>query len=249
MTLLGPVILAATCAAAGLCAWIVGARGMGRFEDLRARQRKLALDDLVREPVLAGAFFVAVAFLLAAATSFSALPVLLVAALVLARRLPVLVERSRARELREACDARVDVMADIVGMGVRAGLAFDAALALYCQKFDDVLAVQMRSALVRWQGGMASRERALKDLATRIGSASLRRFTDTVAQAVAYGSPLADMLARFSRDVRAQRRSQLEQRVAKAPVKMLVPTGVCILPAMLILVMGPVVIQFISSGF
>lgn len=57
------------------------------------------------------------------------------------------------------------------------------------------------------------------------------------------------MLARFSCDVRRQRRGAIERRIAKAPVKLLVPTGTCILPAMLILVMGPVLLQFVQTGF
>ena len=40
----------------------------------------------------------------------------------------------------------------------------------------------------------------------------------------------------------------MERKVARAPVKMLVPTGVCIVPAMLLLVMGPMLLQFMGSA-
>ena len=43
-------------------------------------------------------------------------------------------------------------------------------------------------------------------------------------------------------------RDRLEERVAKAPVKMMVPTGVLILPAMLMLVLGPVLLE-LAGGF
>ena len=241
--------LALACAAAAGCGFLVGRACLGRVLDACERTRKLSLDDVARDPVLSFAFFAALAFVLAAAVSFSLLPVLLLAAFVLSRRLPSMLAKRRARELREACDAQAPVLGDIVGMGVRAGLSFDAALGLYCRKFDCALAEQMRQALVSWQGGIASRERALSDTAARTGSAALRRFNDTALQAITYGSPLADMLVRFSADLRVEQHARLEQRVEKAPVKMLVPTGVCILPAMLILVTGPVVIQFAGSGF
>ncbi len=241
--------LVVACAGAGACAYLVGGVCAARVSSMLARKKRLSPDEVARDPVLSFAFFAALAFVLGAAVSFSLLPVLLLAAFVLSRRLPSMLARRRARELREACDAQSPVLGDIVGMGVRAGLSFDAALALYCRKFDGALACQMEQALLSWQGGIASRERALSDTAARIGSGPLRRFNDTVVQAVAYGSPLADMLARFSADVRAEQRAQIEQRVAKTPVKMLVPTGVCILPAMLILVTGPVIIQFFGSGF
>ncbi len=249
MRALAVLTLLAACAAAAVCAYLVGRACAGRVLAVVERTRKLAPDDVARDPVLAFSFFAALAFVLAAAVSFSVLPVLLLVAFVLSRRLPAMLDKRRARELRAACDAQAPVLGDIVGMGVRAGLSFDAALGLYCRKFDCALAGQMRHALATWQGGIASRERALSDTAARIGSGALRRFNDTAVQAIAYGSPLTDMLARFSADVRAEQRAQLEQRVEKTPVKMLVPTGVCILPAMLILVMGPVIIQFVGSGF
>lgn len=78
---------------------------------------------------------------------------------------------------------------------------------------------------------------------------ALKRFSETSLQAIHHGSPLADMLGRFSADVRQQRRAAIERQIAKAPVKLLIPTGICILPAMLILVMGPVLLQFIQTGF
>ena len=41
-------------------------------------------------------------------------------------------------------------------------------------------------------------------------------------------------------------RAKMEEKVAKAPVKMLVPTAVLILPAMLIVVMAPVFLGFVQ---
>lgn len=42
-------------------------------------------------------------------------------------------------------------------------------------------------------------------------------------------------------------RAQVEERVAKAPVKMMVPTGTLILPAMLLLVLGPVLLELMEG--
>ena len=49
--------------------------------------------------------------------------------------------------------------------------------------------------------------------------------------------------------VRNACKAQREERIAKAPVKMMVPTGVLILPAMLILVLGPVLLELMNGGF
>ena len=46
---------------------------------------------------------------------------------------------------------------------------------------------------------------------------------------------------------RAARKAQVEERVAKAPVKMMIPTGTLILPAMLLLVLGPVLLELMEG--
>ena len=43
-------------------------------------------------------------------------------------------------------------------------------------------------------------------------------------------------------------KARRQEAVAKAPVKMMVPTGVLILPAMLMLVLGPVLLE-LAGGF
>lgn len=152
-------------------------------------------------------------------------------------------------DLRRACDRQLDTLADIVAMGMRGGLSFDAALALYCEKFPGELSQVMRAAQLKWRSGVATRERALQDAADQAGSQLVKRFSDTVVQAMGYGSPLAGMLTTLARDIRRERFAQIERQVEKVPIKMLVPTGTCILPAMLVLIMGPVLIQFIGSSF
>ena len=43
------------------------------------------------------------------------------------------------------------------------------------------------------------------------------------------------------------KQAQVEERVAKAPVKMMIPTGTLILPAMLLLVLGPVLLELMEG--
>lgn len=213
------------------------------------RRQVLSLEDILRDRTLCTLVFCAVAIVVAYASSLWLAPAFCVFACILAWRAPQILDAHEARKLRSACDEHVDVMADIVAMGVRSGLSFDAALDLFCDKFDNRLAHEMRDCKLQWTSGFASREKALEALASRVGSKALKRFSETSLQAIHYGSPLASMLASFSRDIRQRRKSAIERQIEKAPIKLLIPTGTCILPAMLILVMGPVLIQFIGQGF
>lgn len=234
--------------AAGTCTFCLVLLAAGRVAGLFCHRQKIDLGDALRDSTLCLLLLVLASAVFSAVTSLLALPACLAVSWVLSRRVPALVEKREREELRSACDGQLDVLCDIVAMGVRAGLSFDAALDVYCEKFDGELSREMQRARTAWKNGMVSRERALRDLARRLDSAALRRFSDTVVQAIRYGSPVADMLSVFADDLRKERYERIERQVAKAPVKMLIPTAVCILPGMLILVMGPVLLQFMESG-
>ena len=244
-----PYVLAVVaCAAAGACAWCLARVVQLRLAAMRSRRRALTLEGLLRDKALSFLVFALAGLVVAWAVDLRLLPALLAVAYALSRSAPGFLERRRKRALRSACDGELDVMADIIAMGVRAGLTFDAALDLYCERFDGVLAKEMHAARLRWSGGIATREQALADAAANLGSRALRRLNNTVVQALRYGSPLAGMLAEFACELREERRASIERQVEKAPVKMLIPMGACILPAMLLLVLGPAVLQFLGTS-
>lgn len=244
------LVLMVTLVAAGAAGFLLPRLVAERLElHVRTHRRKLELEDVLRDPVLCFSVFMAAGLVFAALTSVWVAPVALVAAIILSRRAPHMLDKRRRDDLRRACDRQLDTLADIVAMGMRGGLSFDAALALYCEKFPGELSHVMRAAQLKWRSGVAARERALKDAADQVGSQLVKRFSDTVVQAMGYGSPLAGMLTTLARDIRRERFAQIERQVEKVPIKMLVPTGTCILPAMLVLIMGPVLIQFIGSSF
>lgn len=238
----------ALCALCFACAYHAACCVCMRMRLVAGARRKLSLEDVLRDRMLCFALFAACAAVLSTALSLWLLPPALVLAYVLARRAPRVLDARAAKRLHSDCDEHVDMMADLVAMGVSSGLSFDASLALYCDKFDNVLSRELEGARITWTSGLASRHDALTELSERVGSKALKRFSDTSLQAIQRGSPLVEMLGRFSSDVRQRRRSAIERQIEKAPVKMLVPTGTCILPAMLILVMGPVILQFVQTG-
>lgn len=130
-------------------------------------------------------------------------------------------------------------MIDIVGLGLSAGLSFDAALSLYCDGRPGVLAGRLERALLSWQSGIASREEELGAAARDLGAKALEVFAVAVSQALELGAPLAEALAAQSVEVRAQHRAEIEREIERAPVKLLIPTATLILPALLLSILGP----------
>lgn len=148
---------------------------------------------------------------------------------------------ARSRELRSSCLSELPTMLDVVNLGLSAGLSFDASLELYCDNYETELSSEFGGALLSWRVGAVGRGDALLGLAERLDLAALRTFSTSVVQALEFGSPLAEVLERQSEVIREEQRSQVEEEIEKVPVRMLIPLGTLIVPAMLVAILGPLV--------
>ncbi len=145
---------------------------------------------------------------------------------------------SRARR-RAECLGQLPVMIDVVTLGLSAGLSFDSSLELYCERYDDALSEALAQALLSWRIGARTRGEALEAAASELGLPELSRFSSVVCEALSFGSPMAESLGRQAQLIRDERRSQVEEEIERVPVKMLIPLGTLIVPAMLLAILGP----------
>ncbi|MEY8437516.1 type II secretion system F family protein [Atopobiaceae bacterium 24-176] len=136
---------------------------------------------------------------------------------------------------------------DILALGLHAGLSFDGALGLYLERYDTVLAERLGEARLSWSLGLESRADALRRVADELSSPPLLRFADAVAEALEFGVPLAATLERQSEAMRRDRRLQVEEEIERVPVKLLLPLGTLVVPAMLLAVLGPLMAQAMGS--
>lgn len=150
--------------------------------------------------------------------------------------------RSRASDLERS----LSEMLEVVALGLRSGLSFDGSLALYCGHFRCPLARGLAAAQSQWEYGLATREQALRALSNSYDSILFGRVVESVVRSIRFGSSLADNLDDAASEARAHYRTARQESVAKAPVKMMLPTSTLILPAMLILVLGPVLLELMG---
>lgn len=154
-----------------------------------------------------------------------------------------LAERARrtaeAARRRGACLSELPVLLDVVTLGLSAGLSFDSSLELYCARYETELSRAFSEAMLEWRIGVASRDEALRRLADEVGVVALGRFASMVSEALAFGTPLASALERQAELLREEQRAQVEEEIERVPVKMLVPLGTLIVPAMFLAVLGP----------
>lgn len=150
-------------------------------------------------------------------------------------------ERMELRRQRMHCLRELPCLLDVVILGLSAGLSFDASLELYCTHYKGELSALFRETMMLWRLGVHSKRDALLELSARLRVSALTRFVSSVVQALECGSPLVVILANQAQCIRDEQRSQLEEEIEKVPVKMLIPMGVFVVPAMLIAILGPLI--------
>lgn len=156
--------------------------------------------------------------------------------------------RANAGRRRAECLRQMPVMLDVVTLGLSAGLSFDSALELYCKRYANELSRALSQAMLAWRLGTSSRDEALGQAARRVGISSLDRFASVVSQALSFGSPLAATLERQAQAIREEQRAQMEEEIERVPVRMLIPLGTLIVPAMLLAILGPLLGSSLALG-
>ena len=159
---------------------------------------------------------------------------------------PDLVLRGRADERRGLLLRELPDVVDRLCLTVDAGLGFESALLRTARSANGVLGQELLRAIQDIQLG-ARRADALQALADRCGVPELRRIVSSLRQAEEFGVPVAQVLRSESDALRDRQVQLAEERAQKLPVKILFPLVFCVLPALLIVVVGPAVTRF-SGG-
>jgi tight adherence protein C len=134
---------------------------------------------------------------------------------------------------------------DMLTISVEAGLGFDAALAQVARNTEGPLADEFFRVLQEMQIGMGRTE-AIRALGDRTSVPDLRSFTTAMVQADKFGIPIAEVLRIQAREMRLKRRQRAEEMAQKVPVKILFPLIFCIMPTLMVVILGPAIIQLLD---
>lgn len=139
---------------------------------------------------------------------------------------------------------------DLLALSVEAGLDFFAAIQKIVDKAqgsDSVLADEFATVLKDVKIG-ASKTQALKDMAERLDISEITSFVAVLIDAEASGASISRVLKDQSIQMRLERFVRAEKAGARASQAILVPLMLFILPAVFIMVFGPVAVSFIYGG-
>ncbi|SDE92202.1 tight adherence protein C [Massilia sp. PDC64] len=156
-----------------------------------------------------------------------------------------LAARARKRDIFEGFpDA-----ADLLLVCVEAGLGMDTALTRVAEEMQarsPALAEELQLANLEMRAG-GTRETSLRNLALRTGVEELTSFATMLTQADRFGVSIGDSLRVFSDDLRHKRQTRAEEKAAKIPTKILFPLVLFIFPSIIMVVLGPAIIQIIRT--
>jgi len=160
--------------------------------------------------------------------------------------LPELLLYNAALKRREAVALELPDTLDQMSIAVDAGLGFDSAMLRVARAGKGVLAQELIRTLQDIQVGQSRRE-AYESLAERCGVPTLSRFIRSVIQAEEYGIALADVLRTQADEMRIERRQRAEHKAMQIPVKVVFPLVLMLLPALMIVIMGPAAIGIMEA--
>lgn len=137
---------------------------------------------------------------------------------------------------------------DLLALSTEAGLDFIGSIQRVVEKAENsVLADELSLVLKDLKLG-STRAEALKKFSNRLDMSEVTSFVTVLLDADATGASIGQVLKQQSIQMRLERFTRAEKEGAKASQTILIPMMIFILPAIFIMVFGPIIIQFVSGG-
>jgi tight adherence protein C len=149
--------------------------------------------------------------------------------------------RLRTKQRQQAVNNALPDVLDLLMVCVEAGMGFDAAVARVAEQ-PGSKAGPLHEELFRMHLEVRAgrpREEALRALADRLGTEEIRSVVGSFIQTDRLGTPLGRTLRVQAEASRVQRRHRAETKAQLAPLLMLVPTVIFLMPSFMLVAMGP----------
>lgn len=138
---------------------------------------------------------------------------------------------------------------DLMQISVESGLGFDAAMTRVSNEMEvSAPAISQEFRLVQLEvsaGG--EREKALMDMAARTNVDEVRSFASVILQSIQFGTSVSHALATYASEMRISRELKAEEMANKLPVKMSLTMASLMLPALFLLILGPIAIRWVNT--
>jgi tight adherence protein C len=151
----------------------------------------------------------------------------------------------RQAEISRALPGTLDLLVTCLDAGLGLEQAIDRVSA-EARTGDDVLAAELRLTLAELSAGLSSVV-CFRRLAARVGLEDINTLAAVIAQASTLGTNIVEVLRGHASAIRHHRMLDLEERAGKANAKLALPLTICLLPSILVLLLGPAAIMVLRS--
>ena len=162
---------------------------------------------------------------------------------------PILRLRQKIKARQNAILKALPNVIDLLSLAVGAGLDFMVAVKKMIERSEPNPLIEELQQVCQETNVGTTRREALRNMARRVNLPEISSFVRTLVQAEKMGTGIEEALHRQSEEALNLRFQRGEREALKAPIKMLLPLLVFILPVVLIIVGGPILLQFLQGGF
>jgi tight adherence protein C len=127
---------------------------------------------------------------------------------------------------------------DMLSVCSSAGLGFDQALVRISNEWNTPIGIEFGRLVSEMDIGV-SRQESLRNMVARLDVTELSSFVAVVIQSEKLGMSISEVLRSQAEQMRVQRQYRAKEVAQKLPAKMMFPLAFLVLPALLIVVLGP----------
>ncbi len=157
--------------------------------------------------------------------------------------------RRMTKKRREAIRLALPDVLDLLVISTEAGCALDKAMINITREFKTFHPVISEELALVNMEILAGRRRieALRNFAARTGEEELKKLVAILVQTDRFGTSIGEALRTQSEAMRVQRRHAAEERAGKVGVKLVFPIFFFCMPALMVVVAGPGMLQLFKN--
>jgi tight adherence protein C len=160
--------------------------------------------------------------------------------------LPLLWLNQRISSRRLQIQRSLAEATDLLTLVVESGMSLDEGLLSITERFHNALGDEIGKVLREIRLGRP-RMAALEHMADICGVADLHHLVESIVQSDQMGVPIARLLRVQATEMRRRQRQTAQERAAQASSRMVFPMVGCIFPVLWIVLLGPAIIQILST--
>ena len=137
---------------------------------------------------------------------------------------------------------------DLLALSTEAGLDFMGAIGKVVEKANPSPLVDELEQLLKEIKVGSSRADAMQEMASRINMTEINSFIAILISADSMGASIGKVLRQQSEQIRVERFVRAEKAGATAQMKLMAPLFLCYVPAVFLMIFGPIAISVMSTG-